>query len=191
MTNVVFGLSLYGALFPNNYSSTPLERNLQLTGLFRVFMKFAFLFQVHSLTARSMPYQFREGLRNNLPKTSDKNIRLSSPVSSETSAIDNSEKAKHDDYHDELHIIYDSRKTSKVSNPRHVVRTQSPEHVGIPAGPIRIPPSKKGEVPSSKPLSKFDYTSDDSNGDSEIVRLVRHPPSNRRKVTKSSYTTRK
>ena len=74
----------------------------------------------------------------------------------------------------DLHIIYDSQRQDSVPYPdADYVRSPSPEHVGIPAGPLRIPVRKKQS-------GAEDYTSDESNEGGSRSRL-RHPPQNRRK----------
>ena len=128
-----------------------------------------------------------------------------------------------------LNIIYDStdihqRNVESLDddNPR----TSSPEHLGIPAGPVRMPIQRKTSIKNSNndtgsanvneesfkdEVQKRDrnlkkqggknslsqepkfhdtksnvYTSDDSCVDSFPPSRVRHPPPNRRKITKSS-----
>ena len=74
----------------------------------------------------------------------------------------------------DLHIIYDSQRQDAVPYPdADYVRSPSPEHVGIPAGPLRMPLRKKQS-------GTEDYTSDESNEGGSRSRL-RHPPQNRRK----------
>ena len=132
-----------------------------------------------------------------------------------------------------LNIIYDST-TSHLKNEANMIhdgddpRTSSPEHLGIPAGPVRMPLQRKSSIQSSsskankicaidneeafneegskrdKSLKKQEgrtanlqhsktnesranvYTSDESCVDTAPLARVRHPPSNRRKITKSS-----
>jgi len=56
-----------------------------------------------------------------------------------------------------------------------VIRTPSPEHVGIPAGPLRMPPRS-----GAKSTIWEECTSDESNA-SPLLPRSRHPPQNRRK----------
>ena len=112
---------------------------------------------------------------------------------------------------DSLNIIYDSS-TAHLKNANNTIyddedpRTSSPEHLGIPAGPVRMPLQRKSSIKDNKITTdgneksvdgKFSndnerranaYTSDDSCVDSAPPSRVRHPPSNRRKITKSSAT---
>ena len=112
---------------------------------------------------------------------------------------------------DSLNIIYDSS-TAHLKNANNTIyddedpRTSSPEHLGIPAGPVRMPIQRKSSIKDNKITTvgneeSFDkkfskdnegranaYTSDDSCVDSAPPSRVRHPPSNRRKITKSSAT---
>ena len=135
---------------------------------------------------------------------------------------------------DTLNIIYDSTtdihqkqlENSYIDDEN--LRTSSPEHLGIPAGPVRMPLQRKTSIKNansnidtaSKNVkeesfnnekqkrernvkkqegkdsllqeSKFNdtksnaYTSDESCVDSFPPSRVRHPPPNRRKITKSS-----
>ena len=134
---------------------------------------------------------------------------------------------------DTLNIIYDSA-TANLKNTANIIhdgddpRTSSPEHLGIPAGPVRMPLQRKSSIQNSsaksnkncaidkeesfneesskrdKNLKKQEgrttnlqhskpndsranvYTSDESCVDTAPPSRVRHPPSNRRKITKSS-----
>ena len=230
-----------------------------------------FIYQIHSLTARSVPRHFREGLKQNLPSPTDKNIKLPQPnvktvpisdshsykkkfnVDS-ASSIDGSQedsqnyrrmkvttsawgkkeetspKTKNEE---KLNIIYDSNETHPKTLGKSYLdgetpRTSSPEHLGIPAGPVRMPLQRKfsnqnnninndgtstigNDDAFNDQLQKRDrnlkkqggnnsvlqesafqdskanaYTSDDSCVDSIPPSRVRHPPPNRRKITKSS-----
>ena len=79
-----------------------------------------------------------------------------------------------------LHIIYDSQKQDDVPYPdADFVRTPSPEHVGIPAGPLRMPIRKKNSG-KTQSAGRDEYTSDESQGAAEPPRN-RHPPQFRRK----------
>lgn len=110
--------------------------------------------QIHSLTARSVPRQFREDLRKEMPL--DKNIRL--PSSSTTLSTKKSTAL------DQCTVIYDSQHRDRVPYPdAEFIRTPSPEHTGIPAGPVKMPPIRSWQ--SSKPAG---YTSDDSNASQEF-----------------------
>ena len=134
-----------------------------------------------------------------------------------------------------LVIIYDSATANTKKSANSICdgedpRTSSPEHLGIPSGPVRMPLQRKFSIQnanskktkaskidneqspdedfpkSDKNLKKYEgkttelqvskdndpransYTSDDSCVDSVPPSRVRHPPSNRRKITKSSAT---
>ena len=125
--------------------------------------------QIHSLTARSVPRQVREDLRKGRPEMPlDKNIRLvPAPISSkDTTTAPSSEN--------ECHIIYDSQQRDQVPYPNaEFIRTPSPEHTGIPAGPIKMPPIRSWQSAanphnavgngSNHENNNVGYTSDDSN----------------------------
>ena len=136
--------------------------------------------QIHSLTARSVPRQVRENLRKDLPI--DKNIRLPAgalPVgalpfltnsnSKDTTPAPSSEN--------ECHVIYDSQHKEQVPYPKEnaeFIRTPSPEHTGIPAGPVKMPPIRSwqsaattGNGNGNNSSSNVGYTSDDSNASLE------------------------
>lgn len=137
---------------------------------------FTFL-QIHSLTARSVPRQFREDLRKDLPL--DKNIRIPAPQKSSTTEAPSSEN--------ECHIIYDSQHHDQVPYPEaEFIRTPSPEHTGIPAGPVKMPPIRSWQSNASIMAQNqvVGYTSDDSNS-STNHELVPVKPL-RRKVTKQN-----
>ena len=134
---------------------------------------------------------------------------------------------------DKLNIIYDSKDNYKqaqsTSQPDgQTIRNSSPEHLGIPAGPVHSPAQQKtsplnvntrtsmlSKIPANETTNdqqpKRDrnvkkhggdrnvfkesvvtgsnthiYTSDESCAESIPPLRTRHPPSNRRKVTKSS-----
>ena len=139
-------------------------------------------FQIHSLTARSVPRLFREGLKQSMPVAVDRNIKVPT-TQYDVNDDDNNSNDVPDDkavpptqkLPANLHIIYDSQKQDAVPYPdADYVRTPSPEHVGIPAGPLRIPIRKNSGVD--------EYTSDESNDASVANRnRPRHPPQNRRK----------
>ena len=79
-----------------------------------------------------------------------------------------------------LHIIYDSQIQDSVPYPEaDFVRTPSPEHVGIPAGPLRMPIRNKNSGKTQN-TGRDEYTSDESQGTVEPPRN-RHPPQFRRK----------
>ena len=161
---------------------------------------FHFDFQVHSLTARSVSRQFREGLRKGMPDFSDRNIRLptSSPDHQDHDiAFGESEnnptqlgammKIPAVSPQSNCTIIYDSQ-----HNNNNNVRTASPEHVGIPAGPVKIPPARRRQsgnaAESVKPSADAGYTSDDSCNSVEKVKVVTRPA--RRRITRSSSNVR-
>lgn len=98
----------------------------------------------------------------------------------------------------ECHIIYDSQHQDRVPYPdAEVIRTPSPEHTGIPARPVKMPPIRSWQQQQqlqatlagnshAQQLPPAGYTSDDSNSSS-----VDHvPPAKpiRRKVTISTAT---
>ena len=153
------------------------------------------IFQIHSLTARSVPRQFREGLKKSMPEKASFNRSTKintlhsddlSPTTDQQQRFDDMTSFKNDlivtrtDVADRqrvpsstnLHIIYDSQKQDEAPYPEaDIVRTPSPEHVGIPAGPLRMPIRNK---------NPDEYTSDESNASAGPPRN-RHPPQNRRK----------
>ena len=121
-----------------------------------------------------MPYGFREGLRTNLPRPFDPNIRLNSqsPTNRCSSAVSTCSSGAEPErlssggcsdttQHSGLNIIYDSR---QIDMPE---RAGSPEHVGIPAQPVQIPMLM-------------------SNVAENRERNRKQPPPNRRRVTKST-----
>lgn len=140
----------------------------------RRFKNSHFLFQIHchSLTARSVPRQFREDLRKGKPF--DRNIRIhhhSTPNQGSGNTVDN------------VHIIYDSENKEIVPYPdAEVIRTPSPEHVGIPAGPVKMPPIRSWKSKSGSPVG---YTSDDSCY-SDYYYQEKPPPARRKLLTKQS-----
>ena len=164
------------------------------------------VFQIHSLTARSVPRQFREGLKMSMPEKSDRNIKIPttqhsddimSPTNEqqfdEMTSFRNdlmvvSRRSSSEDVGNRtrvsasnLHIIYDSQKQGAVPYPdADYVRTPSPEHVGIPAGPLRMPIRNKHSVSGKNCPLREEYTSDESNASAGPPRS-RHPPQNRRK----------
>ena len=147
---------------------------------------FPFL-QIHSLTARSVPRQVREDLRKSRPEMPlDKNIRLvPAPISSkDTTTAPSSEN--------ECHIIYDSQHRDQVPYPNaEFIRTPSPEHTGIPAGPIKMPPIRSWQSANNahnitgngtnNDNNNVGYTSDDSN-----VSIEQPVKPTRRKATKQN-----
>ena len=126
--------------------------------------------QIHSLTARSVPRQVREDLRKGKPeKPLDKNIRIS------TSALPLQKSPKSDQ---EIHIIYDSQIKDRVPYPNaEFIRTPSPEHTGIPAGPVKMPPIRSWQSATSGNTSAIGYTSDDSTASLEQVKPMRRKAS--------------
>ena len=62
-----------------------------------------------------------------------------------------------------------------------VIRTPSPEHVGIPAGPVKMPPIRTWK--SATPGSAVGYTSDESSTSAEAAAAVKPA---RRKLSKQS-----
>ena len=167
--------------------------------------------QIHSLTARSVPRQFREDLRKGMPDLPDRNIRLQPPpitttVHSSTKSQSGHSDTKSQSGHssdiksqsghseapnsssasDECHVIYDSENRNKVPYPNaEVIRTPSPEHVGIPAGPVKMPPirSWKSAAISGNTVG---YTSDESNTSAEAAAAVAVKPTRRKILTKQS-----
>lgn len=146
--------------------------------------------QIHSLTARSVPRQFREGLRKGMPDFTDRNIKIP-PLTKVTFATSQSELENEfqedeepngeNEHSTQLNIIYDSTNKDSVPYPNaEYIRTPSPEHVGIPAGPVKMPPSRSGG--NIQMTLEGGYTSDDSNVSLERQQR-RHPPY-RRKATK-------
>ena len=134
--------------------------------------------QIHSLTARSVPRQFREDLRKNRPEMPlDKNIRLPKQACNTDAQAHTS-----DENSDECHIIYDSQNKDSVPYPdAEFIRTPSPEHSGIPAGPVKMPPIRSWQsAATSGQNSTVGYTSDDSNVSLEPVKPAR------RKVSKQN-----
>ena len=93
------------------------------------------------------------------------------PVSTTSTAPQSSEN--------ECHVIYDSNKKDIVPYPREnaeFIRTPSPEHTGIPAGPVKMPPIRSWQSGAAGTAAgngnnltgtNVGYTSDDSNASSE------------------------
>ena len=158
-------------------------------------------FQIHSLTARSVPRHFREGLKKGMPCFADRNIKIpnqGTPIINNNNHLHDPQKKSaspatskvipngvsvSEGYRTHLHIIYDSERKDLEPYPdRHVIRTSSPEHTGIPAKPVKVVPRVKDE----------DYTSDDSllasgacaKGNASNNR--RQPPHIRRRLSKKS-----
>lgn len=118
-----------------------------------------------------MPRKFREGLKKGSPLiVGDRNIRLPDKNGNQREA------AEHVSTADEaLNIVYDSEKKHLVPYPdAEVIRTSSPEHLGIPAASM----SSRMKVPL-RVRDEEQYTSDDS-----FVQLspARKFPVGRRKV---------
>ena len=160
---------------------------------------FPFL-QIHSLTARSVPRQVRENLRKDLP-IMDKNIRLPASTAAVSQNISNISKdststtAPSSD-ENECHIIYDSQhKDLQVPYPNaEFIRTPSPEHTGIPAGPVKMPPIRSWQSAAANSTTGTGnnstsghtgngYTSDDSNVSAEQLPVK---PVRRKTATKQN-----
>lgn len=146
--------------------------------------------QIHSLTARSVPRQVREDLRKGTPDFNhlDKNA----PVSTTSTAPQSSEN--------ECHVIYDSNKKDIVPYPKEnaeFIRTPSPEHTGIPAGPVKMPPIRSWQSAGAasgatggngKNLTgnNVGYTSDDSNISSTEEHQPVKVPTRRKIISKQN-----
>ena len=164
---------------------------------FRLFHLFSRMFQIHSLTARSVPRHFREGLKKSMPEktTFNRNVKTTTLHSDDISPTTDQQRledmtsfkndllvtspnvgSRQKVTSSNLHIIYDSRKQDDPPYPEaEIVRTPSPEHVGIPAGPLRMPIRNRNKNSGTK--NPDEYTSDESTGPPRN----RHPPQNRRK----------
>ncbi len=125
-----------------------------------------------------MPRQFREGLKLGMPCRNDLNIKLpainSSRHSDATSQGEEEQQLKTRSKANttSLHIVYDSENKNLLPYPDgEIIRTPSPEHLGIPAGPMKM----------MRRYSKRDeeYTSDDSLMAAPSLKV---PPSLRRKA---------
>ena len=105
----------------------------------------------------------------------DKNIRLKdAPVSSKDSTTTAPVSSEN-----ECHVIYDSNKKDIVPYPKEnaeFIRTPSPEHSGIPAGPVKMPPIRSWQSGAAGTAAgngnnltgtNIGYTSDDSNASAE------------------------
>ncbi len=158
--------------------------------------------QIHSLTARSVPRQFREGLKKGMPHRCDRNIKIWHQMQQQqhpqhnrqnemAQAVQQQQQEQEDkilvaaEHRDpdvsafsNLHIVYDSERSDLVPYPdAEYVRTPSPEHTGIPAvrRAVRNPPQKSSEVDN--------YSSDESGGVGPTEQQGRKlPPSARRKA---------
>ncbi|CAB4065267.1 unnamed protein product [Lepeophtheirus salmonis] len=122
--------------------------------------------EIHSLTARSVPRHFREGLKKGLTHFTDKNIKI--PGSDSTihcRNYGNSEEDYYDDDEESSHVIYDSKK-----------KYQIPEHVGIPASRVRLTPKKRSDVTTT-----YCYTSDESTNNELYEHKTHHPPPSARR----------
>ena len=74
----------------------------------------------------------------------------------------------------ECHIVYDSQDRERVPYPNaEFIRTPSPEHTGIPAGPVKMPPIRSWQSATSGTASAIGYTSDDSTASLEKVKPIR------------------
>ena len=119
----------------------------------------------------------------------DKNIRLvPAPISSkDTTTAPSSEN--------ECHIIYDSQNRHQVPYPNaEFIRTPSPEHTGIPAGPVKMPPIRSWQSAAANSTTGTGnnstsghtgngYTSDDSNVSAEQLPVK---PVRRKTATKQN-----
>jgi hypothetical protein len=66
--------------------------------------------QIHSLTARSVPRHFREGLKQSMPTSHDRNIKIPTTTTDPLTDDDPSTAPPSARRHPaDLHIIYDSR----------------------------------------------------------------------------------
>ncbi|XP_071744847.1 uncharacterized protein [Lepeophtheirus salmonis] len=144
---------------------------------------FKFKEPIHSLTARSVPRHFREGLKKGLTHFTDKNIKIPGSDSTIHSRnYGNSEEDYYDDDEESSHVIYDSKKkyqSSSVSsnnNTMESTRTPSPEHVGIPASRVRLTPKKRSDVTTT-----YCYTSDESTNNELYEHKTHHPPPSARR----------
>lgn len=125
-----------------------------------------FAFQIHSLTARSVPRQFREGLKKGMPFRADTNIKVPTEAKVNTTESENDPVS--------LNIVYDSEQNHLVPYPDgEFIRTPSPEHSGIPARPAVIPVKMMNK--------EVEYTSDDDSVHAS-EKLRKLPPSLRRKA---------
>ena len=132
-------------------------------------------FQVHSLTARSVSREFREGLRRGKPVMTDTNVKLPEPRHDSQSGEDSghmvTSRGDDLDHVAKVTVVYDSVRNNDMYPDGEYIRTPSPEHVGIPAGPLKMPMRR---------LESTDgYTSEDSNG-SFPPTSQRHPPARRK-----------
>ena len=171
-------------------------------------------FQIHSLTARSVPRHFREDLKKGMPTTADKNIKVTGNVTKVTGKVTPhnpttpttsfgpakvSQQPKRDlnpvrsVSGSSLHIVYDSENKDLVPYPEgEIIRTPSPDVTGVP---VRRPHNSLN-VPSraTKGTSKVNggrreepyYTSDESNSSGFDLGLKPLPPALRRKAKKSN-----
>ena len=85
--------------------------------------------QIHSLTARSVPRQFREGLKHSKPDVTDRNIRVIQPnklATADTHVTGHSWSQQHggggggggsEDEEFRLNIVYDSENKHLVPYP--------------------------------------------------------------------------
>ncbi|XP_059090088.1 uncharacterized protein LOC131885907 isoform X3 [Tigriopus californicus] len=147
---------------------------------------------IHSLTARSVPQKFREGLKKGMPFMPDRNIKASvesrapvlntdegtvttntttttttTPTSQATLLPVHTKQttARNPAHSTQLNIVYDSENKNLVPYPDgDFIRSPSPEHSGIPAVPVTMPMRSKDE----------EYTSDESYGSLPPSR--KHPP---------------
>ena len=149
------------------------------------------IFQIHSLTARSVPRQFREGLKAGRPL--DRNIkvvhaadaddsskqRLSDPHTRTTPTAKTLKKTNLSSTSSgsQLNIVYDSEQKDLVPYPEgEYIRTPSPEHSGIPARPVQIMRKTSAE--------EQEYTSDGSSYRASVAAATppqrKYPPTRRR-----------
>lgn len=151
--------------------------------------------QIHSLTARSVPRQFREGLKKGMPHRSDRNIKLWHQHEHQQRQLQLQQREQRErsstpssEWTANLHIVYDSERSDVVPYPdAEYVRTPSPEHTGIPARPVKMVVGKKGEASASVAagVAAGGYSSDDSNlaqQQQQQQQARKLPPGMRRKV---------
>ena len=82
-----------------------------------------------------------------------------------------------------LHIVYDSQRSDLVPYPEgEVLRTPSPEHTGIPARMMKMPPMRRVMMTSHE-----GYTSDESVGNQSR----KLPPALRRKSKNGAVNNNK
>ena len=113
------------------------------------------------------------------------------PVSTTSTAPQSSEN--------ECHVIYDSNKKDIVPYPKEnaeFIRTPSPEHTGIPAGPVKMPPIRSWQSAATSGATggngknltgnNVGYTSDDSNISSTEEHQPVKVPTRRKIISKQN-----